>query len=208
MSHSNDVVNTNDEINWTEVIKKEARGTNDTDFGEVQEIVYHYILTEKGIINKEKFFLPTDLVIGFDGDKLRFNISEEEAKEKFQRDTAPSAEEYAVYKKKEITHDIDTDKQQNKKNIINSLNPDVSLSKNEDNIGNSNLEIPQAIEDGLSVQSKKSKIKNEAENKEVEERIRREFEDKAKMEAERKAQSITQQVKTKPRWKLKEKHSQ
>jgi hypothetical protein len=35
---------------WNEVIKKEARGINDADFEEVQDIYSLYILTEK--INK------------------------------------------------------------------------------------------------------------------------------------------------------------
>ena len=39
-------------------------------FGEVQEIGLHYILTEKGIINKEMFYLLTELVKEFDGDNL------------------------------------------------------------------------------------------------------------------------------------------
>ncbi len=58
-----DIVDNISEIDWTQVIKKEDRGINDEDFGEVQEIVYHYILTGKGVINKEKLFLPTNLVV-------------------------------------------------------------------------------------------------------------------------------------------------
>jgi hypothetical protein len=102
MSNSNNRINIDNEINWEEVVKKEARGIDNADFGEVQEIVYHYILTEKGIINKEKFYLPTELVEGFDEDKLRFNILEEDANEKFRRDTPPSAQEYAIYMKKKL----------------------------------------------------------------------------------------------------------
>jgi hypothetical protein len=75
MSNSNNIVNNDNEINWTEVLKKEARGIDEADFGEVQEISLHYILTERGLINKDKFYLPSDLVEGFDGDKLRFAIS-------------------------------------------------------------------------------------------------------------------------------------
>ena len=89
----------------------------------------YYILTEKGIINKEKFYLPTELVEGFDGDKLRFNISEEDANEKFRGDTPPSAEEYAIFKKKEITADANVSKQDNNKTITHSLESNISLSR-------------------------------------------------------------------------------
>lgn len=86
MSNSNNnIFNISNEINWPDVVKKEARGIDNADFGEVQEIVLHYVLTEKGIINKETFYLPTELVEEFDGDRLRFNVSESEANEKFKR---------------------------------------------------------------------------------------------------------------------------
>ena len=46
-------------INWNEVIKKEARGKNDEDLGEVQEVGDTYILVQKGLINKEKILHTT-----------------------------------------------------------------------------------------------------------------------------------------------------
>ena len=48
----------NSNIEWNDVIKKEARGNNDEDFGEVQDIQGNYVLVQKGLINKEKFYIP------------------------------------------------------------------------------------------------------------------------------------------------------
>jgi uncharacterized protein (TIGR02271 family) len=73
-------------IDWNDVIKKEARGINDADLGEVQEVNENYIVTERGAINKEKFYLPKSLPHGYNGSILLFNITEEEAKEKYLRD--------------------------------------------------------------------------------------------------------------------------
>src|SRR5919107_3095403 len=131
MSNTNKkIFNITDEINWPYVVKKEARGVNNADFGEVQEIVLHYILTEKGIINKEKFYLPTELVEEFVGDRLRFNISEVEANEKFKRDSPPSAESYSMYKKKDVvTMDQREQKDDQNKNIIISLDHSTSQLK-------------------------------------------------------------------------------
>ena len=36
------------DIDWDKVVKKEARGINDTDFGEVQLPIEDTVLTEKG----------------------------------------------------------------------------------------------------------------------------------------------------------------
>lgn len=78
-------------INWNEVIKKEARGSNNEDFGEVQEVSDGYVFVQKGMINKEKFFIPQDKAEIFDGNVLRFNISEDEAYNSYQRDSFPTS---------------------------------------------------------------------------------------------------------------------
>ena len=76
-------------IDWDDVIKKEARGINDEDLGEVQEVTQDYVMVQKGLINKEKLYIPRDLAIGYNGTILIFNITAEEAKNKFLRDSEP-----------------------------------------------------------------------------------------------------------------------
>ena len=72
-----------DEIPWNEIIKKEARGIDNTDFGEIQSVYPEYILTQKGIIDKEFFSLPKNLVQGYDGDRVWFKVTEEEARHSY-----------------------------------------------------------------------------------------------------------------------------
>ncbi|MBD0359869.1 MAG: YsnF/AvaK domain-containing protein [Nitrososphaeraceae archaeon] len=79
----------NGNIDWDDVIKKEARGINDEDLGEVQEVTQDYVLVQKGLINKEKLYIPRDLAIGYNGTFLIFNITAEEAKNKFLKDSEP-----------------------------------------------------------------------------------------------------------------------
>jgi uncharacterized protein (TIGR02271 family) len=78
-------------IDWSDVIKKEARGSNDEDLGEVQEVGENYVLVQKGLINKDKFYIPKDQVESYDGDVLRFSISEEDAKSRYLGDYPPSS---------------------------------------------------------------------------------------------------------------------
>jgi hypothetical protein len=66
-------------VDWEEVVKKETRGINDADFGEVQLTIGDTVLTEKGITDKKRFYLPKNLVGRFDGHILWFNITEDEA---------------------------------------------------------------------------------------------------------------------------------
>ncbi len=91
--------NSNESIAWDNVIKKEARGAvDDSDFGEVQEQGQNYILTQKGTISKQKFYIPKYLVQGFDGSTLWFNASESDL-EGWKRDSPPDYNEYTQYKK-------------------------------------------------------------------------------------------------------------
>ncbi|MGI0050571.1 MAG: hypothetical protein ACRD8K_02435 [Nitrososphaeraceae archaeon] len=65
-------------IDWNDVIKKEARGINNEDFGEVQDIHGQFVVVQKGIVDKEKFYIPKDLANSYDGTVLKFKFSEKE----------------------------------------------------------------------------------------------------------------------------------
>jgi hypothetical protein len=77
-------------IDWDDVIKKEARGSGDEDLGEVQEVGQDYVLVQKGMLNKQKFYIPKDQVESYDGNTLRFRISEDDAKARYLRDSPPT----------------------------------------------------------------------------------------------------------------------
>ena len=44
--------------NWEDIVKKEARGINDYDLGEVHEVEPEVVVTKKGVVDKDKFYLP------------------------------------------------------------------------------------------------------------------------------------------------------
>jgi uncharacterized protein (TIGR02271 family) len=98
----------NSSIAWDDVIKKEARGaTDDSDFGEVQEVGQHYVLTQKGLVNKEKFYIPKYLVQGYDGDTLWFNATEDQLGG-FRMDSPPSYDDFSRYRTAEMRQDVET----------------------------------------------------------------------------------------------------
>src|ERR671920_697157 len=72
-----------DDIPWNETIKKEARGIDDADFGEIQSVDPEYVITQKGIIDKEIFSFPTNLVQDYDGNRVLFKVTEEEARNSY-----------------------------------------------------------------------------------------------------------------------------
>jgi uncharacterized protein (TIGR02271 family) len=78
------------EIPWDEIIKKEARGIDDADLGEVQEVNSDYVVTQKGILDKEWFHIPRNLVTSYDGNKLIFGVTKEEAETSYLRNERPT----------------------------------------------------------------------------------------------------------------------
>ncbi len=72
-------------IPWNETIKKEARGIDDADFGEIQSVDPEYIITQKGIIDKEIFSFPIKLAQDYDGDRVIFKVTEEEARNSYMQ---------------------------------------------------------------------------------------------------------------------------
>lgn len=71
--------NMSEPIDWNNAIKKEARGLDDYDLGEVQDLNEEFVITKKGVVDKDKFYLPKSKAVKFDGDKLWFEVSKEEA---------------------------------------------------------------------------------------------------------------------------------
>ena len=74
------------DIDWNDVIKREARGLgDDTDFGEVQEILGEHVITKKGTVAKDRFYFPKNPIERFDGDTVYFKITKDESKQ-YKRD--------------------------------------------------------------------------------------------------------------------------
>lgn len=78
------------EIPWDDIVKKEARGIDDVDLGEVQEVNSDYVVTQMGILDKEWFHIPRNLVTSYDGNKLIFRVTKEEAETSYLRNERPA----------------------------------------------------------------------------------------------------------------------
>jgi hypothetical protein len=69
-------------IDWSDVIKKEARGSGDEDLGGYKKWGKNYVVIRREMVNKEKFYIPIDMAESNDGDVLRFSIYENDGKSK------------------------------------------------------------------------------------------------------------------------------
>jgi hypothetical protein len=77
-------MSTNNNIDWADVIKKEARGINDADLGEVQEVRQNLVITKAGVVDKEVYSIPKNIVEKYDGHNLWFRVTKEEAESQYK----------------------------------------------------------------------------------------------------------------------------
>jgi hypothetical protein len=77
---SSDSNNTNN-YNPKDIIKKEARGTDGVNLGEVKEVSDEYVIIEKGIIDKDRLYIPKKSIVHIDGHYVWFELTEKEAKQ-------------------------------------------------------------------------------------------------------------------------------
>ncbi len=73
--------NDRNNIDWNKIIKKEAIGVNGEDLGEILEVGKTHIITQKGIINKKRYYLPKSSVSSFNGTILKINMTNNDLKE-------------------------------------------------------------------------------------------------------------------------------
>jgi uncharacterized protein (TIGR02271 family) len=117
-------------INWNEVIKKEARGKNGEDLGEVQEVRDMYILVQKGLLSKEKFYVPQSEVDSYDGEVLRFKVSEEDVRTKYSGDLPPSASTVPGSSTNNIEENA-AKQEESESNLVPLMEENLNVSKRE-----------------------------------------------------------------------------
>ena len=77
-------------INWNNIVGQEARSIDNADLGKIQGLFEPFIVTERGTINKERFYIPKSLIIRYSDEMLYFDITEQQAKDYCMRTTPPS----------------------------------------------------------------------------------------------------------------------
>lgn len=84
-------------LNWDEIVKKQARGDNDIELGEVKAVGQRYVMTQRGTLIKDTFYFPKYLVKAYDGQTIWFNVTEDQL-ERFTKEEPPVREDLTKYR--------------------------------------------------------------------------------------------------------------
>jgi uncharacterized protein (TIGR02271 family) len=101
------VSNNKDNIDWTNVVKKEVIGTDGLDLGEVIEIGDNFIVVQKGLLNKKRYIIPISTAESFDGDILRVKVNENELSG-YEETTEPKFKDYSTFKSSDMSKEMET----------------------------------------------------------------------------------------------------
>ena len=101
------VSNNKDNIDWTNVVKKEVIGTDGLDLGEVLEIGDNFIVVQKGLLNKKRYIIPISTAESFDGDILRVKVNENELSG-YEETTEPKFKDYSTFKSSDMSKEMET----------------------------------------------------------------------------------------------------
>ena len=81
-------------ILWEQLKDKKVKTNDGQDVGEIKEVAQNYIRLEKGIVNKDKLWIPKYLADAYDGKVLWLIISSEDLTKGYSYTTQPSKEQY------------------------------------------------------------------------------------------------------------------
>jgi len=97
----------------------------------VQEVGDTYVLVQKGLINKEKFYIPQSEVEGYDGDVLRFKLSEDDIRSKYLGDLPPSVSSSVDDNTNIIEEENKAKQEDSESTLIPLIEEKINISKSE-----------------------------------------------------------------------------
>jgi stress response protein YsnF len=94
-------------IDFNDMVGKEAIGIDGLDLGKVIEIGKTFIVTQRGLIDKKKYHLPISSVESFDGDLVNFKISDNDLTS-YQQSEKNNFEGYSTFKSSDMSGELQT----------------------------------------------------------------------------------------------------
>lgn len=94
-------------IDFNDIVGKEAVGIDGLDLGKVVEIGNTFIVTQRGLIDKKKYHLPISSVVSFDGDLVNFKISDNDLTS-YEQSEKNNFEGYSTFKSSDMSGELQT----------------------------------------------------------------------------------------------------
>ena len=81
---------------WMSLINESVHSSDDIDIGDIDAVSKDFIVVKRGYVNVHYYYIPISKVEGWDGHILWLKITENEVKEKYERDKIPDPLQYYI----------------------------------------------------------------------------------------------------------------
>jgi hypothetical protein len=95
-SNNESSISSEDKKEWISLINESVHTYDDIDIGDIYAVSRNFVVVKRGFLNVHYYYIPIKKVEGWDGNVLWLKITEQEVKEKYERDTIPDPNQYFV----------------------------------------------------------------------------------------------------------------
>ena len=81
---------------WISLLNESVHTSDDVDIGDIYAVSRNFVVVMRGIINIHYYYIPINKVEAWDGNVLWLKITENEVKEKYERDKIPDSTQYFI----------------------------------------------------------------------------------------------------------------
>jgi hypothetical protein len=81
-------------ILWEQLKGKKVKTNDGQDLGEIKEVTQDYVRLEKGVVDKDKFWIPKYVANAYDGKVLWLLVSSDDIAKGYSYTTQPAREQY------------------------------------------------------------------------------------------------------------------
>jgi len=79
---------------WISLLNESVHTSDDVDIGDIYAVSRNFVVVMRGIINIHYYYIPINKVEAWDGNVLWLKITENEVKEKYERDKIPNSTQF------------------------------------------------------------------------------------------------------------------
>jgi len=79
---------------WTDLVGESVHTSDDSDIGEIEGVSNSFVVIKRGLLNVHRYYVPLKKVEGWDNKVVWLNSTEEEVRQKYERDEKPSPNTY------------------------------------------------------------------------------------------------------------------
>jgi hypothetical protein len=95
-SSSSSSILSEEKRDWISLLNESVHTSDDVDIGDIYAVSRNFVVVMRGIINIHYYYIPINKVEAWDGNVLWLKITENEVKEKYERDKIPNSTQYFI----------------------------------------------------------------------------------------------------------------